>query len=146
MAKDHLSSREKRLVQQQLADIMQDYNGLKIYQEASKKYLCSGLAFSAENIGSKWNGGSWNLGYELSWRTLLVGRSRQTPYFLQQEWVWLLNGLTPDIFLTNRTPAINRLRFHTNRVGVFLLALSVLILIQCGRMFWLQVHQAKESR
>lgn len=65
-AKDNLSNREKRLVQRQLADIMQDTNGLKIYQQASKNtYAVAG--FSAETSVRS------GFGDKGTWATSLIG-------------------------------------------------------------------------
>jgi hypothetical protein len=99
--KDNLSSREKRSIQRQLADIMQDTNGLKIYKQASENtYAVAG--FSAET--SVRNG----FGDQGTWSTSLVGE----PYLsgdLGRHMTFTagmglaVERLTPDIFYQSYT-------------------------------------------
>ncbi len=100
-AKDNLSNREKRLVQRQLADMMQDSNGLKIYKQATEDtYAVAG--FSAET--SVRNG----FGDQGTWSTSLVGE----PYLsgdLGRHMTFTagmglaVERLTPDIFYQSYT-------------------------------------------
>ena len=101
VAKDNLSNREKRLVQRQLADIMQDTNGLKIYKQASKSsYAVAG--FSAETSVRS------GFGDKGTWATSLLGE----PYLSGDlgEHLTFTAGmglaverLTPDIFYQSYT-------------------------------------------
>lgn len=101
VAKDNLSNREKQLVQRQLADIMQDTNGLKIYQQASKNtYAVAG--FSAETSVRS------GFGDKGTWSTSLLGE----PYLSGDlgEHLTFTAGmglaverLTPDIFYQSYT-------------------------------------------
>jgi hypothetical protein len=101
ISKDNLSNREKRLVQRQLADIMQDTNGLKIYKQASKSsYAVAG--FSAETMVRS------GFGDNGTWATSLVGE----PYLSGDlgEHLTFTAGiglaverLTPDIFYQSYT-------------------------------------------
>ena len=65
-AKENLTDREKRLVQQQLADIMQDSNSLKIYKQATENTY-SVVGFSAETSVHS------GIGDKGTWSTSLVG-------------------------------------------------------------------------
>ena len=94
---EKLSNREKRLVQRQLADILQDTNGLKIYEQTSKNSSAI-IGFSAET--SVRNG----FGDKGTWSTSLLGE----PYLagdLGQHLTFTagiglaVERLTPDIFL-----------------------------------------------
>ena len=101
VAKDNLSDREKRLVQRQLADIMQDTNGLKIYKQVSKNsYAVAG--FSAETSVRS------GFGDKGTWSTSLLGE----PYLSGDlgEHLTFTAGmglaverLTPDIFYQSYT-------------------------------------------
>ncbi len=101
VANENLSKREKQTVQRQLADMMQDTNGLKIYKQASKSsYAVAG--FSAETSvrnGSGKNG---------TWSTSLLGE----PYLsgdLGEHLTFTaglglaIERLTPDIFYQSYT-------------------------------------------
>lgn len=101
VAKDNLSNREKRLVQRQLSDIMQDTNGLKIYKQASKNtYAVAG--FSAETSVRS------GFGDKGTWATSLLGE----PYLsgdLGEHLTFTagmglaIERLTPDIFYQSYT-------------------------------------------
>ena len=101
VANDHLSNREKRLVQRQLADILQDTNGLKIYKQVSKNsYTVAG--FSAETSVRS------GFGDKGTWSTSLLGE----PYLSGDlgEHLTFTAGmglaverLTPDIFYQSYT-------------------------------------------
>ena len=101
VANDNLSTREKQLVQRQLADIIQDTNGLKIYKQASKNtYAIAG--FSAETMVRS------GFGDKGTWATSLIGE----PYLSGDlgEHLTFTAGmglaverLTPDIFYQSYT-------------------------------------------
>lgn len=101
VANENLSKREKQTVQWQLADMMQDTNGLKIYKQASKSsYAVAG--FSAET--SVRNG----FGKNGTWSTSLLGE----PYLSGDLGGHLtftaglglaIERLTPDIFYQSYT-------------------------------------------
>jgi hypothetical protein len=101
VAKDNLSNRETRLVQRQMADIMQDTNGLNIYKQASKS-SCAVAGFSAETSVRS------GFGDNGTWATSLLGE----PYLSGDlgEHLTFTAGmglaverLTPDIFYQSYT-------------------------------------------
>ena len=101
ITKDNLSNREKRVVQQQLADIMQDTNGLKIYKEASKNTYAV-VGFSAETSVRSGIGDNGTLSMSLLGEPYLSGDLGKHLTFTAGMGL-AIERLTPDIFYQSYT-------------------------------------------